>query len=548
MGNNNSIAGGANGSNAFTPDTGDTIYIPSDEQEAILNSLRAQFARSNAQSSASKGPAAPPIENTVDFLGKKIPVPSPDEQRQIIMDRFVKPTDNVMRVGADAITRGWADRLAATMNGTAPSVEIAKSDKAAADLPAGVRVPTQIAGALAPLMFGELPTSLMGATAMGGGVGVADTILEKGARGEAPTGDEMAVNGGMGAAGGLAGTVIGRLAGRFLRRMMMSGDPIDQYATNAMNHAYSVANTAGDAMDDSNVMIKGTAVSAFRQRLEKFLQSQGLSPEGSPDAWTAMNILRSFEGRLRTDPNAVVSLRDFNQIRRNIRDSMYTPSGIPKPSVSGLDARLIKMIAGGNGKMSEFISKLPSYPSVVQSGNIQDGVDAWNVMNAYHQRAEKLDELLGKFLAADSKQFSRGLPFDQALQQEFSKYFETKTGQAALKATFTPEERVMIKQLANGTKLTQTLNYFDRKFGYGFVRYAYNVLSHPARKLAIEHAHEMAHTMIDTVNQQPLQPNPAPIVRSVLSKLGIGAGLAAGQNTLADPNQQPGAPMPSGTE
>lgn len=298
-----------------------------------------------------------------------------------------------------------------------------------------------------------VPSGALGAGLVGGGIGAGDTLVRHGVDGELPGATELALQTGMGAAGGIVGHYLGKAVEAWRSSHGLSNTPLSEAAQKTIKERLALENSAGKAMDDSGVIISKDAVRDFADdTMTKLIQEDQVSRTTTPDAWKAVRKLQIQAGK-----DEDISLRAFNNLRRNIRDT---------PGVEGSDSHIVNKVVKD---MNDFIIGLPKgKPGVVISGDAMKGADAWREMNKFTMEQMRSDALAKVFYKAEleASQRGSGKTLGQALQSGF-KNFLTRTGGRAEDelSLFRPHEIKMMEDFVQGNRSVQFDNFLDKHMG-----------------------------------------------------------------------------------
>ncbi len=329
--------------------------------------------------------------------------------------------------------------------------------KALADNPKAAAV-GRLAGSVAVGSALPVPGSVAGAAGMGGAIMGGDDVLRSGLKGELPDPTKLAVDTAMGAAGGVVGHYLGKAVSSYMEAKGLGNKPLSEAAKRVIEERRSIENAAGDAMDASNVVISKDALQDLAHDTITKLAPEGLSRQTSPDAWKAAKLLLQAAGR-----DQDVTLRQFNQLRQNMRDALPM-------SASGTEYRLV-------GKMGEdmnsFITSLPKgNPAVVLNGDAQAGVNAWQQMNKFHMERLKGEALSRLFYQSEieASKGGTGKSFGQILQDNAAQFLTRTSGKAEDELSlFGPKEMSAIEDFVKGNKSVVFDNMIDKYIGSGIV-------------------------------------------------------------------------------
>lgn len=378
--------------------------------------------------------------------------------------RSARAADDLARVLA-----GPLGNIAAGTFGESTIPEEARRTAAAAERlgagPNGAALPVaQVGGQLAQALAipGSAFTTPGRATLSGGGLGIVDTIfgrMEEGKPLASQEGIEDVVAGaGQGAAGGFVGAHLGRMFGNLVSKLSGTSPRLAAEADRIVKSKMEVADRAGKEMDDSKVFVSSGALNHFVNTMRKQFDSKEFSPAMAPNGWRAMRVLQQRAAR-----NEDIPLRNFNEIRKVVRDSVRVPStGQIKESVNGNDMTIIQDLTKG---MHKLINTLPQRTST--TGDVKKGVAAWNRMNKNFMEGAKADTLADLIASAERQARGGEKAIDVALRDEFKAFTNSKVGKKILESEYTTGQRQLIEKLAIGDFSQQVMNRLDRYFGGG---------------------------------------------------------------------------------
>lgn len=390
------------------------------------------------------------LERLRASMGGAKPALTPEQQAQKAALPQV-PVGAQDRVFLDSLSRGFADKATALVSGSTVEEQRAKTEQARID--AGDSAGSfKFAGEIAPYMFmGAGAGGLIGAALKGGAMSLADkTANTLGHEDRLPDSEEMVVSGIFGMGGGALGNIVGKGLNGVWSSATHGKEALPNFARRAIARQAQVIDDAGRAMDNSGVVISQNYLKRLSASIEKDLTKSGVTPDGTPKAWMALQRIKSG---LSTGKD--LTIRQVNELRR----------GVSEIKGKSFEQKYINDISG---TMNRFMKSLPAADkTVVKAGNAQQGIDAWNRMNKTFQDKLKLDTMAEKLAIASAKAKTGNTPFDKAMQDEFSKWTTTKAGKKQFENVFTKEEQRMLLPLTTGSLSTQTSNRIDRVFGMG---------------------------------------------------------------------------------
>jgi hypothetical protein len=393
------------------------------EQQRAIAIAKARQRAAQAAPPAAPGPAATPAPA------------APAEVDQPWYVDAAQAADDIVRLGANGITFGYADKLAGYMGGEGTEAERAKSDAA--------RDRAGLAGSVAEIGGALLPASrlaqagITAARAIPAGVsglkGLAARTLAMGADGAAlgaltaaGNDQDIATGAGIGAIAGGAGNVagealakgVGKVAGMFNKKPAIPS--VDDIAARK-SAAYSEAKDAG-------LTVTARSVAGLKEAIETDLADFGFTPETQPKLMGVLRQLERISGQN-------LDLRGLDNLRKVA--VQVTKGG--DPSERAAAGRVI-------GVIDDYASNLG--PDDVLMGNREIALaklKEGRSLAKQQARAEMVDDAI---LRADRQAASAGSGgnIDNATRQKFKEILNNPR-KARM---FTPEERAMMEQIIRG--------------------------------------------------------------------------------------------------
>lgn len=391
---------------------------------------------------------------------------------------IAREADDTVRVLANSVTGGAADKIASEM----PSINVGGVAVGGGDL-AQQQAQTKIAkahlgpektmgaelagsvlqGALLPgAAFSTIPRTLGTMGLLGGGNEIAKAL----GKDQLPEIEDVGKAAATSAIGGVLGKVVGDRLGNLIAKHVGADSKLYKQAGRVLESLNKQVDEASAAINKANVRVDSTYIKRAVDVLDKQLTTKRLTYRTGnlPYAKAAVDTLKKV-----ADDGGNPTLRELNDVRQVIRNSVLDKNGARLDAVSPGDARLVSTI---DRQIAKSISQLPSNPKAVLSGDASSAVKAWNKMNELVPKQKKTSILAGAFDNADLKSAQGKTDFDRSLQNEFMKLYNSAMG----KAEFRGPERELIRELAEGGVSTKLLNRMDRAFGHGLFSIVYNTL------------------------------------------------------------------------
>lgn len=392
-----------------------------------------------------------------------------------IMDRALGASHDMADVIANSATFGQASKLRSAATGKTQEEVNADSDAAKARLGPGMTIAGDVGGklALAALFPPSLYETVPAAMATSAGLGVASQVGDTLGRGKpAPSPTELLMTAGVSAAGGALGKYVGDRLGELWAKSMSQGTaPADaelyKQVGVQVGKIKQRIDAASKGMQDAEVTIRNDFLKKKVAELAKNMADNRLTYRIGqlPYAKGAVQTLQKMVA-----DGGSPKLTELNEVRQIIRDSVLNTNGALNDAVTPTDAKAVKLI---DGYLRNIMSNLGSTPEAVGSGNVTQAVASWKVMNSLVPQQAKANLIASALDRADLASKQSGISFDRALASQFGQLYKGAAGQAEFRGA----EREMLRELAEGTSITQNLNKFDRMFGHGMLSGVYNTLA-----------------------------------------------------------------------
>ena len=378
--------------------------------------------------------------------------------------------DDAGRYFANAVTFGWADKLAALGNSTisgGPYEEALKREReqskaAGENLPLVAKVPLTIAGA-APLLLGGGPAALAarGASALTGGTSAGAALVKAAqaakaampqgvasaaarlvpqsavARGAAVGAAEGAGLGALEAAAADTDVGTGALLGGGLGGGL--GGTFGKLAQGLSKKRYAAVGTSGDLKKEadalyaearnSGVLVKSSSVNGI---VSDMLGASARFMDDPANAPVATSLVKDY---LSKRVNKVQSLGDLNNIRDQIGMRVKSAS-------SGADTSALLSMKSALDSAVESLQQSSLIAGKKESaGLLGEARDMWSRM----KKTEQIEDLMVKAESSVSQYSVSGR--DNAIRTQFRQLAKNKENMAR----FSPDEARLIKMVANGT-------------------------------------------------------------------------------------------------
>lgn len=396
------------------------LSLSPEQQQATVEEIEASFGAAPAE----PAPAVQPAQAT------QAPVQSAPDAPWY--SKLGQAADDIVRLGANAMTLGLADRIASAAGGTTLQEEQARSQQAA-DRAGSAGIAAQIGGTMLPagVLAKGVGAAVPALAKAGGALGLAGrtgSMAAQGAAlgateaaiGEKDIGDGALYGGIAGALGNVAGEGISagvrRVAGAFNKAPAV---PTRESLEALKNQAYAAADNAG-------VIYSPAAVDRLNQRVASELSKIGFDPALQPGATVALKRIQDLTGQN-------VTLTGLDTVRK-IASNGFVPGN--KSNNSAIS------------KIIDAIDDVMENPAAadVLTGN---GAAAGRVLTDardYASRLAKLNKVEDAVSRADLRAASTGSGgnADNATRQNLRRILENPRG-------FKADERAALDTAVRGT-------------------------------------------------------------------------------------------------
>ncbi len=306
-----------------------------------------------------------------------------------------------------------------------------------------------------------------------------DTLQHWEQTGELPPIEQEIQAAGRGALASGAGMLLGAGANWAIGKVLGTGAKIPQQLTRQLEKAEKIQAITSKKMTEADVKLHPDLMKVLLGRIERASARGLITQSGRPETWKALNVLRS-----RVAKGGEVSLLELNDIRRRIRD--WDLRG--KENYEG-----IKLI---NDNINKVINNLPSYVKPgLASGNVKEGVSAWNSLNRQHIQAEKMNAFVDITRNAEHLAAARGWSIERALMEQTDNYLKKNKNTKI----FNNEEKEILAEIARGSTIGNALNKLDARLGHGVIRVAAGLGMAPARTLTDAAARNKLQMGVDSI-------------------------------------------------
>lgn len=444
--------------------------------------------------------------------------------------------DDVNDVMANSLTFGQASRARAAVHGLSQEDVNKDSEAAQARLGPGMTLAADVGGKamLAALFPPSMYETIPAAAATSAGLGVASKVGDTLGRDKpAPTPGELVMTAGVSAAGGMLGKYVGdRLGELWAKSMSQAGTPRDaelyKQVGVQVGKIKQRIDAASKGMQDAEVTIRNDFLKKKVAELAKNMADNRLTYRIGqlPYAKGAVQTLQKMVA-----DGGSPKLTELNEVRQIIRDSVLNTNGALNDAVTPTDAKAVKLI---DGYLRNIMSNLGSTPEAVGSGNVPQAVTSWKVMNSLVPQQAKANLIASALDRADLASKQSGISFDRALASQFGQLYKGAAGQAEFRGA----EREMLRELAEGTSITQNLNKFDRMFGHGMLSGVYNTLARIPRGATSRAATQNARDILGNLAPEAAVSAPSKVPGTLGALIGQGsADKFIGENVKLVPRQ-----------
>ncbi len=342
--------------------------------------------------------------------------------------------DDLVRLAANGVTFGYADKLAGALNGTGADAERALSQEAQdrAGLAGDV---AEIGGSLA-LPLGAARSGLtlagrLGAKALPGVAGLAARSGLMGLEGagygtlDAAGHDQPLSEGALtgaifGTGGNAAAEEIGHAAGKVAGLFGRSRVP-------TMNDLEAARDAAYQAADNAGVIYTPHAITRIQNDVTQKLADMGYDPALQPGAAAVLNRLNGLAGQN-------ITLKGLDTLRK-VANNGYVPGNKANDRAVGI--------------ITNSIDDLVDNPAAQELlvGNAQGGADALQSARDYARRAFKATEINDALERADRRAMStgKGANVDNTTRQNINRILDRGA------RGYSPDEIAAMNHVVNGT-------------------------------------------------------------------------------------------------
>ena len=372
------------------------------------------------------------------------PIAAPDERPWY--QKLGSAADDIVRLGANAMTLGLADRLAGAAGGEGLAAEQQKT-QGARERAGGAGLVTEIGGTMLPagaLMKG-VSAAVPAIGQMTGGLGLAartGSMAGQGAAlgatealiGDKDVGTGAAIGALAGGAGNLAGEAIakgvGKIAGAFNKKPVI---PDADAIKSASKDAYARSEAAG-------VIVRPEPLKRFATEVQKDLAEFGYLPALQPKVGT---VLQEIE-RVGTGNTTLKGIDQLRKVAGTLRADQDA-------STRAIGAKVVE-------KLDDFISNMKA--TDILAGNKTEGVLAIQEARKLHQMARKseiIDEAVERATNNAAASGSGGNA-DNAVRQQFRSILNDPKKRRG----FSSDEIAAVREIVRGTATQNTLRLLGK--------------------------------------------------------------------------------------
>lgn len=375
------------------------------------------------------------------------PAPGTPPAPQPWYAQAAQAADDIVRLTADGLTYGLADRAAGYLSGTGTEAERARTQEArdragiagtVAEVAGGLRTGLGAARAGLTLMRPALQ-GMTGATGVAARAGtMAVEGAAHGAAGAAGRGQDITTGAGVGAVTGAGGSVLADGVSRVARGV---GGMFNRPAPAMNNDQLRTAGSAAyQAADDAGIVIAPQATQRLSQSIVQDLTEFGYHPSLQPRAGAVLQEL----DRIAQQPVTLKGLDVMRRIARNAASST-------EPSERAIGTRII-------GQIDDFVSNLRD--GDVMMGDQRAGVAALQQGRDYWSRLRKSEMIDTAAERADLRAASTGSGgnVDNATRQNIRGILDNPNRSRG----FTPDEREAMETVVRGTPTQNVLRQVGR--------------------------------------------------------------------------------------
>jgi len=444
-----------------------TDPAPAPQQAAPADAPWLKYQRQAAPSSPSPSPMAspaptstPPAQSFPDVST----IPDPDGAMAFAsatsaapsggMPAWMQTADDIVRLAANGMTLGYADKIAGYMNGTSADQERARS-RDAADRTGKAGTLAEVGGAIAtPLGMagrGLTMAGRLGTRAMQGVTGTAARTGLAAAEGagygavNATGHDENIQNGaGIGAVAGTLGHAAASAIGAGVRRVagMFNSRP----AIPAMDELRQAAGAAYDAADQAGVAYTPQLLNRLNSTVVQSLTDIGYDPALQPGVAVVVRRLADMQG-------GNVTLRGLDTLRK-VASNGFIPG-------NASNNRAITQIIGA----IDGVVQNPANGDVLM-GNAQAGADALRQARELWARMAKAETVseTAEGAAMRAASTGSGANIDNATRQSMRGLYNSPASRG-----FTPDEDEVLRQIIMGSPGQNALRLVGKMAPTGIV-------------------------------------------------------------------------------
>lgn len=345
-------------------------------------------------------------------------------------------TDDIVRMLANGMTLGYADKIAGYMGGEGTEAERAKSADAA-DRAVSAGIAAEILGTLAPTSAlgravgaaGLAGSNLLGRTVSLGGQGA---LLGGGQA--LGTDQDVATGVGLGAASGVAGNLAGDSMSALLSRLfgVLNKAP----KTMTLDELKAAGQRAYQNADNAGVIYRPEAIDRLRSTIYDDFAEFGFHPKNQPGAAVA------YDEMTRLAEGGNVSMKGLDTARKVTLGGL-SPTNPSNNALLGKVAERIDDFAESAG------------PGDILTGNSQAASAAMKEARDYWSRFRKLDKVQGLLERAGLQAGSTGSGgnIENATRQQLKRILTDKK----LMRGFTADEKAAVRKAVLGTNTQNAL-------------------------------------------------------------------------------------------
>jgi len=266
---------------------------------------------------------------------------------------------------------------------------------------------------------------------------------------------------GLGAAGGLGGYYLGKMATKVISRLGGGNKTLTEAADRLIENNQKIVNESLTTMNDSKIALNKIGLNALQKKITNDLggvvpATKWLTPHSHPAFKEISDLVAKGEP---------ISLRVLNDIReRTLRDAVFDKTGLAKDTAQMTDIEGVFKIAKS---IDDFITNLPMKRNYMLPGaKVADGVKAWKTMKEFNQYVFRNERLMTLVAKAESKASTGNISFENSLQNEFLSFYNKNRVQ--MRQWFTQDQIFAIERIAKGDLSKKFFNKLDRMMGGTF--------------------------------------------------------------------------------